>query len=489
MGSFWPSNSESDDEGSEDNNKTTPINYNTGKNLKSNTNINPKIPPNKVILSSSMNKNTNNFKEQIPQSLLNQKRIRSPEVQNDNNKEQPKTNQNAEIIKLNQAISEIIQENKKLIKENEQNKKIIENYSKKLENIEKEVQIKVNEALEKAKAEKVQNNEQIKGIIRNAMNKYKEENEEKLNEIISEIPQKMEENIKKKTKELEKLYYNNYKNKVKINKEIHYGIKCQKCLMEPIIGVRYKCSTCKNYNLCENCERDNSESNSHPHIFLKYIKKEEIPLNEEDYDNIKENNIINNKDIKNQNNNKNEKINNNNIFESHIKFDKNLNEFNNYSYECLTKELNFSVNEGTYNAKFNIILKNNGKFPWKKDKSFLICDESISDISLEKIKLQPLNPGEEFTNSLYFQNLQVLKPGIYKMYLNFNVDGKKYGENILINCEIVEKEKKVEFNPIIAGFRNKYQIDDKTMSDEVIKNALEKNGNNIDKAFQYLFQD
>ena len=51
------------------------------------------------------------------------------------------------------------------------------------------------------------------------------------------------------------------------------------------------------------------------------------------------------------------------------------------------------------------------------------------------------------------------------------------------------KEKKVEFNPIIAGFRNKYQIDDKTMSDEVIKNALEKNGNNIDKAFQYLFQD
>ena len=499
MGNIWPfgSNSESDDEELNNNGKA-PINSNN--NLKTNIDIN--IPSNKSLNSFANNKNDYYFKEQIPKTFLDQKRKRASEIQKDDNinknindnisqkleiNPQKQMNTNTELNKLNQKISEIIKENKRLIKENEQNKIIIENYNKKFENIENEIQTKVNEALEKIKNEKVTNDQQIKGIIKTAMNKYKEENEQKLKSIISEIPQKMEENLRKKSKELENLYFQNYKNKIKENNEIHYGIKCQKCFMEPIVGIRYKCSSCKNYNLCEKCEKDNSESNIHPHIFLKYIKKEEIPL-DEDYDNKKEGNYINNNN-KNQSNNKKEKINYNNIFESHINYDKKLDDFKNYSYQCLTNELKFSVNEGTKDARFNLVLKNNGKFPWKKDSSFLVCDNYISDIVVEQIKLQPLNPGEEYTNSIYFKNLQTLKPGVYKTYLDFNINGNKFGEKILINCEIIEQNKKFEFNRIIAGFRNIYQIDENTMSDEVIKKALEQNENNIDKAFQSLFQD
>ena len=58
------------------------------------------------------------------------------------------------------------------------------------------------------------------------MKQYQLENEEKLNLIIKEIPEKMEKDIHKKAKELENLYYNKYKNEKKTNNEVHSGIKC-----------------------------------------------------------------------------------------------------------------------------------------------------------------------------------------------------------------------------------------------------------------------
>ena len=34
-----------------------------------------------------------------------------------------------------------------------------------------------------------------------------------------------------------------------ITRTIHHGIKCNRCGMLPIIGLRYECSICKDYNL------------------------------------------------------------------------------------------------------------------------------------------------------------------------------------------------------------------------------------------------
>ena len=53
------------------------------------------------------------------------------------------------------------------------------------------------------------------------------------------------------------------------NNIIHYDINCSKC-NNLIEGIRYKCSVCKNYNLCSKCE----ELNEHEHDFFK-IKKNE----------------------------------------------------------------------------------------------------------------------------------------------------------------------------------------------------------------------
>jgi len=49
---------------------------------------------------------------------------------------------------------------------------------------------------------------------------------------------------------------------------IHKGITCDICNAEPIIGVRYKCMTCLNFDMCEFCRRGNHPPD-HPLITLQ----------------------------------------------------------------------------------------------------------------------------------------------------------------------------------------------------------------------------
>ena len=47
-------------------------------------------------------------------------------------------------------------------------------------------------------------------------------------------------------------------------------------IMNPIVGVRYKCTVCKNFDYCENCEKTLGEAHQHP--FLKIRKPELTPV-------------------------------------------------------------------------------------------------------------------------------------------------------------------------------------------------------------------
>jgi len=48
-------------------------------------------------------------------------------------------------------------------------------------------------------------------------------------------------------------------------KPIHAEVTCDGCQAKPVVGVRYKCSVCKNFDFCEVCE----DSKQHAHPFLK----------------------------------------------------------------------------------------------------------------------------------------------------------------------------------------------------------------------------
>lgn len=64
----------------------------------------------------------------------------------------------------------------------------------------------------------------------------------------------------------------------------HVGVTCDGCGESPILGVRYKCAVCKDFDYCANCE----EKLDHDHPFLKIKKAGGAPavmvtvLNEEE---------------------------------------------------------------------------------------------------------------------------------------------------------------------------------------------------------------
>merc|ERR1712168_3581 len=52
---------------------------------------------------------------------------------------------------------------------------------------------------------------------------------------------------------------------------VHYGVTCDGCEMNPIIGNRYKCVVCDDYDLCESCHA----AGQYPCAALKHNKDEE----------------------------------------------------------------------------------------------------------------------------------------------------------------------------------------------------------------------
>jgi hypothetical protein len=48
---------------------------------------------------------------------------------------------------------------------------------------------------------------------------------------------------------------------------IHKGISCHECDVDPLIGIRYACSSCDGYDICESCHSD--KKHSVDHLFIK----------------------------------------------------------------------------------------------------------------------------------------------------------------------------------------------------------------------------
>jgi len=53
--------------------------------------------------------------------------------------------------------------------------------------------------------------------------------------------------------------------------EVHQGITCDLCAMSPILGIRYRCSVCPDFDVCSSCVTSRTKSGSHipSHLYLR----------------------------------------------------------------------------------------------------------------------------------------------------------------------------------------------------------------------------
>ena len=78
----------------------------------------------------------------------------------------------------------------------------------------------------------------------------------------------------------------------KNEKPEHKGIRCDGCGMNPIVGCRYKCAVCPNFDYCEKCEETLTEEHLHPFIkiynpemkisSIKCVVREDCPIYKKD---------------------------------------------------------------------------------------------------------------------------------------------------------------------------------------------------------------
>ena len=187
--------------------------------------------------------------------------------------------------------------------------------------------------------------------IKLQLNNAQEENKTKFTQM-SGIMVKIQSNIKKL-------------------KETFSDIKCNKCSKCPKEEYIYKCSQCNNYYLCEECERKNSLTREHPHIFIKIeSNKSNIYYNNTF---VEKNQINEIKGINNTNYNLNDNFNKfNNQYNNINVINNNLLEINQpdvqYSFECLNKQSLKTQIEEEDNIDMKIIIKNNGETQWPRNK-------------------------------------------------------------------------------------------------------------------------
>ena len=112
--------------------------------------------------------------------------------------------------------------------------------------------------------------------------------------------------------------------------------------------------------------------------------------------------------------------------------------FDEYSFKCLTNNLNYKILKGTKEVSFRIELVNDGYYPWPKNETFLLTDETKSMIKSEKISLDPLNPRAQKLFDIKFKNMNKLEPGVYKINFSFYAKGKSFGNKITFYIEVYE---------------------------------------------------
>ena len=399
--------------------------------------------------------NNEDKKNELPEndSLLEKKRPRSSKLEDDD-----EDNIIKKIVKINEEIKMIT--STKIVKKKEKIKREIEEKQKSLNLLEKFEKIKKElSVLLKASLYKKLNNSKIIydnrekqtviNDIRYMFNEYWKDNQKELKPLYQSLNPENKKIVNNQLKVFEKQILNEYLNS---SETIKSSKNKKKSIIDDDMSIKEK-DLIKKKLSSKSMKKE------------KYADENDLKENE----NQEQNDIGKNINSEKKNYMDNQNDNNNEIYQSkkdEIKNDINSeNEFNNYSFNCLTKELDLVASKGTKQVVFTLELENNGKFPWPKNKTTLSNDLTKSIIQMKEIVLKPLNPGEITSVNVMLNEIDKFKAGEYYCYLDFKVDGKNYGNNIVIKIKITDKDIKSENETVIEVSKKHYNLPKSIASD------------------------
>ena len=279
------------------------------------------------------------------------------------------------------------------------------------------------------------------------------------------VPKKIKKNSSEKKIEFQQLLTKSQK----INSDlILHDIQCKGCEASQIIGIRYKCSICHNFDYCENCEEQLALLHNHPFLKIR------IPLPNKE--------IFQKKELMKENERLLSKVDKKNL-----------------DCKCIGENY-FEFEQGKSQITFTVKFENTGNLSFP-NQYFL---KNIHGIFGDKVNVnEVIMPGERVLIKINFITKN-LKVGEYQSRwqlfdekdccfgcfadISFKVIPKK---EILIDFpfnqdEIKNKEEKVvyRFYGKLSEMKNLYYLTD--VPNEKILDALEKANGNMDEAIIHL---
>jgi len=283
------------------------------------------------------------------------------------------------------------------------------------------------------------------------------------------IKMKEEEAEKQKTKE-------NLANKHK-----HSYVTCDGCSVSPIIGNRYKCAVCEDFDYCENCEELYKDVHIHPFIKIRTwerapvkimcaVREEQNPINIENSKFVEK--IVDlDEELKIKDKALKEKSNSDLLkFKRKLKKEKEIKEkeakveeakkiFESATFLENVESLSFTVDENTEIRK-QIKLVNNGTTTWSKYCTFVCLNNVDKNFYLRgnDVKLNmALKPADTINVEIFIPSTRVQKGKYTSVWQLRNEYNEYVGEQVTLNITAVAKEdkKKTEnkikiLDPIIA---------------------------------------
>ena len=272
--------------------------------------------------------------------------------------------------------------------------------------------------------------------------------------ILNNYLMKLEEFENKRKNDFSKII-NNSQICLDVNATIHDGIKCNNCSQKPIIGERYQCSKCENYNLCKKCEEENSTTLKHKHNFIKIRY----------------------------------------IIEDNKKRDDKKDGFvsteKKYSFKIEDKKDLYLLYNGTKTYQINFKIRNDSEFEYPDNTIIKVSDKSKIKPIKKEIKIKKLKQNEIENIILEFNELKYCKSNNnpYNSIYNLEINGEKIGDEIIFlmnfldtkDFELVEQFKKVIKN-------NNIELPIQLNNDYIVK-LLKKNSCNFEMTLSNIFEN